>query len=124
MHAGEVHRLVHVTARGRALAEKRDRDILVLLHLELERRANRDRQRGPQHRGRAEDTVFEIAAMKPRVFAAREAVFLGHQLRHQATWIGPAHQEDAEIAMQRRDEIARLQWRADAVTMASWPAPE
>src|ERR1700687_1338916 len=58
--------------------------------------------------------MLEIAAVQERVLAARESRLLAHQLRHQAPRIDAAHDERAHVAMQRRDEIAVVQRRADS----------
>ena len=114
VHAGKVHRLMHVAARGRAFAEEGDRDVGILFHFEFERRADRDRQRRTKHRGRSENAVLQIAAVQKRILAARRAGLLAHQLRHQPARIDAAHDEDAHVAMDRRGEIAVVQGRADA----------
>ena len=51
--------------------------------------------------------MLEVAAVQKRILAARKPGFLAHQLRHQAARIDAAHDEDAQVAMERRDEVAR-----------------
>ena len=114
VHAGKVHRLMHVAARRRAFAEEGHRDVGILFHFEFERRADRDRQRRTKHRGRSENAVLQIAAVQKRILAARQPGLLAHQLRHQVARIDAAHDEDAHVAMQRRGEVAVVEWRADA----------
>ena len=114
LHAGKVHRLMHVAARRRSLAEEGDRDVGILFHFEFESRADRNRQRRTEHRGRSENAMLQIAAVQKRILAAREPGLLAHQLRHQPARIDAAHDEHAHVAMERRDEVAVVQRRADA----------
>ena len=88
--------------------------MFLFLDVVLERRADRDRQRRPQHRGRAEHGVLEVAAVQKRILAAREPGFLAHQLRHQPSRVDAAHQENPEVAMERRHQVALQQRGADA----------
>ena len=67
-HAGEVHPLVRVAARGRALAEPADRDALLLADPERERAADGDREHRRQvadHRDQAEPRVGHVHVAVP-----------------------------------------------------------
>ena len=73
-HAGEVHRLVRVAARGGALAEPADRDALLLADPEGERAADGDRQHRRQvadHREQAEVRVGHVDVAVPALASGR-----------------------------------------------------
>jgi hypothetical protein len=48
------------------------------------------------------------------VLAARKPGLFAHQLRHQPTRVDTAHEEDAQVAMERRNKVTILKRRANS----------
>ena len=113
-HAGEVHPLVRVAARGRALAEPRERDALLLADAERERAADGDRQHRGQvadHRDQPEVRVGHVDVAVP---AVRRPVAAAHVLREDPPRLDAAHDVDAHVAVQRRADVVGAHRGRDA----------
>ena len=105
---------MEIAGVARALAEIGDDDVVGLLHLEGEREAGGDRQVRAEHAGVAEDAQLVDAAVQRRVAPLRQPGGLREHLRHHHARLDPLHQEGAEVAVQRADEVFLPQAEAGA----------
>ena len=112
--AGEVHPLVRVTARRRALAAPGDRDAGVLADAERERHPHGD----GQHRGQVADLRVEaevrVAEVDVPVASARRPVHPAHVLGEDPPRLDAAGDVDAHVALERGADVVSAHRRRDA----------
>ena len=104
----EVHRLVEVAFARAAVADERRRDARLVAQLRGEAEAVGDRQHRRQMADHADDVVVEQAEMEGAIASAGEAAFLEQELAEQPLEVDAARREDAEVAVQRQDEVVVL----------------
>ena len=112
--AGEVHGLVAVAARGRALAEPADRDPALVADPERQSGAGRDRQHRREvadHRDQPQARVGQVDVPVP---AARRPVGAPHVVGEDPPRLDAADDVDAHVAVQRRSDVVRPHRAADA----------
>ena len=80
-----------------------------LFHLEGEGESGGDREVRAEHARVAEDAELGDAAVQRRVAALREPGRLREHLRHHRPRVDALHEERAEVAVQRADEILLAQ---------------
>ena len=100
LDAGPVHRLVEVAARGRAVAEPRDRDALLAAQLEGHRQAGRDQHHVGQHRDHADAALRAVAEVDVAVAAAGDAGLAAHVLAEDPRGLDAADDVRGEVAVQ------------------------
>ncbi len=113
-HAGEVHRLVAVAARGGAFAEPADGDAVLLADAEGERAADRHREHRRQvadHRDQAEVRVGHVDVA---VLAACGPAGAAHVLREDPPGLDTARDVHAHVAVERRADVLRPHRRRHA----------
>ena len=113
-HAGEVHGLVAVAARGGAFAEPADGDAVLLTDAEGERATDRDRKHRRQvahHRDQAEVRVGHVDVP---VLAAGGAAGAAHVLREDPPGLDAARHVHAHVAVERRADVLGPHRRRDA----------
>ena len=113
-HAGEVHALVCVTARHRALARPGDRDALLLANAERERAADRDREHRGQVADHREQPEAHVGHVDVAVAAVRRAVGAAHVLREDPPRLDAARDVHAHVAVQRRADVVGAHRGRDA----------
>ena len=84
LHAGPVHRLVEVAARGRAVAEPGDRAALLAAQLERHRQAGGDEHHVGQHRDHPDAAERAVAEVHVAVAPAGDAAVAAHVLAEDA----------------------------------------
>src|SRR3954452_86632 len=100
LHAGPVHRLVEVAARGRAVAEPRDRAAALVAQLERHRHPGRDEHHVRQHRDHPDAAEPEVAEVDVAVATAGDPALPAHVLAEDARGRDAADEVRAEVAVQ------------------------
>ena len=107
LHAGPVHRLVEVTARGRAVAEPGDRAARLAAQLERHRHAGRDQHHVGEHRDHPDAALRAVAEVHVAVAAAGDAVLAAHVLGEDPPRLDAADDVRGEVAMQDAQPVLR-----------------
>ena len=113
-HAGEVHALVRVAARGSALAAPGDRHAALLPDPERESHPDRDREHGGQVADHRMEPEPGIADVDVAVAPLGGAVGASHVLREDAPRLDAAGDVDAHVALQRAADVVRPHRAADS----------
>src|SRR6266536_1700251 len=91
------------------VADISDRYNLFLLHASRQKHTRHHRNHVTQVRYRADEAFLQVTEMYIEIAAPRGSAGLGHILREDIARSNPFHQDRAEIADQRRNEILWLQ---------------
>ena len=113
-NAREVHPLVGVAARGRAVAVPGDRDPRLVLDPKGERRADGDRERGRQVRDHRDQAELQISHVHVPVAPLRAAVDPGEVVGEDPPGLEPARHMNAEIPVEGRTDVVGPHRRRDA----------
>ena len=113
-HAGEVHRLVAVAARGGALAEPADGDALLLPDAEGERAADRHREHRRQVADHGDEAEVRVGHVDVAVLAAGRAARAAHVLREDPPGLDASRDVHAHVAVERRADVLRPHRGRDA----------
>ena len=105
--AGEVHALVRVAARRRALAAPGDRDALLLADHEGEAHADRHRQHRRQVADHGVQPEARVAHVNVPVATGHRPVDPPHVLGEDTPRLDPARDVDAHVALERRPHVVR-----------------
>ncbi len=106
-HRAEIDRLVPLAERRSALAHERDRHAAAAIARECERHARERERADAERRGSRQDAVAHVAHVQ--VLAVHGRAGLPHLRRHHGAHrvrLGPHRERRAEIANQRRDDVA------------------
>src|SRR3954451_12203046 len=107
LHAGPVHGLVEVTARGRAVAEPGDRAAALVAQLERHRHPGRDEHHVGQHRDHPDAAEPEVPEVDVAVAPAGDAALAAHVLAEDAGGRDAADEVRAEVAVEDAQAVLR-----------------
>ncbi len=107
LHAGPVHRLVEVAARGRAVAEPGHRAAALAAQLERHRHAGGDQHHVGQHRDHPDAAELAVAEVDVAVAPAGDPGGAAHVLREDPRRRDAADQVRGEVPVQDAQPVAR-----------------